>query len=195
METPPICIAHIPFLFLFYFPLFITIDNRLPPNTLLFSREKDIFQQTALSDIQNMSKLRTYIVLKHDTKFEKYLLSGQNVFHRIALTRFRLSNHNLMVEKGRHQAKNLYDRTCPFCPNHIENEFHFLIECPMYKHLSVRLFNDISKITVGFYYPENEQFLFWFLHNNYNIAHLTARHIKLSMELRTFLLDRPRNAI
>ena len=65
----------------------------------------------------------------------------------------------------------------------------------MYKHLRVRLFNDISKITVGFYYPENEQFLFWFLHNNYNIAHLTARHIKLSMELRAFLLDRPRNAI
>ena len=184
------CFAHIGLL-----DIFLNERPRKAPNTLLFSREKDIFQQTALSDIQNMSKLRTYIVLKHDTKFEKYLLSVQNVSHRIALTRFRLSNHNLMVEKGRHQAKNLYDRTCPLCPNHIENEFHFLIECPMYKHPRVRLFNDISKITVGFYYPENEQFLFWFLHNNYNIAHLTERHIKLSMELRAFLLDRPRNAI
>ena len=163
------------------------------PSTQLFCREKDIFQQTALFDIKNMSKLQTLSILKQNIVFEEYLTSVQNISDRIALTKFRISSHNLMIEKGRHQHMNLIDRTCPFCPGDIENEFHFLLKCPMYSSLREKFLGQIKSITLGFYYPHDEHFLFWFLLKNPNIAHLTAQYIRISTELRAFLLEKPRN--
>ena len=140
-----------------------------------------------------MSKLRTYKDLKNDAKFEKYLTSVQNVSDRIALTKLRLSNHTLMIEKGRHQNIKLIDRTCPFCTGEVENELHFLVKCPTYFHIRQQLLDKIKDITMGFFNPDDEQFLLWFLLNNWTISHLTARYISLAMELRTFLQDKPRN--
>ena len=68
-----------------------------------------------------------------------------------------------MIEKGRYENRPLCDRTCPFCPDQIENEFHFLIKCPIYTELRARMLEDIEDIIYGFYYPEDENFLFWFL--------------------------------
>ena len=163
------------------------------PSTQLFNREKDMFQQTALADIQNKPKLRTYASLKQNITFEEYLVVVQNIPDRIALTKLRLSNHSLMIEKGRHQGLKVCDRTCPFCLDHIEDEFHFIIKCQTYTLLRQNFLDKIKAICIGFYYPYDEQFLLWFLLNNPTISHLTARYIKLSMELRAFLLDKHRN--
>ena len=79
-------------------------DTRDPaeekPYDLVFNREKDMFNQTALYGLQTSSKLKTLAYLKNDTVCENYLLSVENIANRIALTKFRLSNHNLMTEKG-----------------------------------------------------------------------------------------------
>ena len=130
---------------------------------------------------------------KRDTLFEKYLSSVQNISDRIAFTQFRFSNYNLMIEKGRHQNMELHDRSCPFCPGHMENEFHFLVKCPTYASLRDSLFNQVNDTTIGFYHPHDDNFLFWFLLNNPTIANLTARFIRLAMELRAFLLVNYRN--
>ena len=140
-----------------------------------------------------MSKMHTFSFLKQNAELARYLLLVDNVSDKIALTRFRLSNHNLMIEKGRHQNMNFLDRTCPFCPGQIENEFHFLIKCKTYSKLRENLINQIKPITIGFFYPRNEEFLFWFLLNNPIISALTARFIRLSMDLRAFLLRGPRS--
>ena len=140
-----------------------------------------------------MSKLRTLSYLKQKPGCEEYLNSVQNISDRIALTRFRLSNHNLMIEKGRHQNMNLYDRSCPFCHIQIEDEFHFLIKCKTYKNLREHLLDRIKTVSFGSYYPRDEWFLFWFLLTNPIIVHLSAHFIKLAMDLRAFLLDNPRN--
>ena len=145
------------------------------PNTLLLCREKYIFQQSALSEIRTMSKLHTYCFLKQDALSEKYLISVQNVSDRIALTRFRLSNHNLMIEKGRHQnITRISDRTCPFCPGQVETEFHFLLKCSTFTNLREHLLTQVKARIIGFFYPPNEEFLFWFLLRNPDISHLTA---------------------
>ena len=163
--------------------------NEQAPHNQLFCKEKDIFECKVLDDIQNMSKLKTYSFIKRDTSFEKYLSSVQNVSDRIALTRFRHSNHYLMMEKGRHQNMDVRDRLCPFCPDLVENEFHFLIKCPTYRYQRACLFNKINDVTIGFYYPPDENFLFWFLMKNPAISYLRARFIRHSLELRTFLLE------
>ena len=73
-------------------------QERKAPHYLIFLREKDIFQQSALANIQSMSKLENYTKLKNNITIEKYLIIVKNVFQRTALTKFRLSNHALMRE-------------------------------------------------------------------------------------------------
>ena len=47
---------------------------------------------------------------------------------RIALTRFRLSNHKLPVESGSWHNVPFELRTCPICPPQIGDQFHYLFE-------------------------------------------------------------------
>ena len=89
--------------------------------------------------IQNMSKMKTYTLLKQNWKIEDYLLQVDNIKNRTALTKLRLSDHSLAIEKGRHQNINHSDRKCPFCPEEVEDELHFLIKCPTYKFLRKKL--------------------------------------------------------
>ena len=52
--------------------------------------------------------------------------------YRFALTKFRLSSHQLEIEtgKGKQPVKiPISDCKCKLC-NTIEDEFHFLLECP-----------------------------------------------------------------
>ena len=93
-----------------------------------FQRLTDIFHQSAFEKIrENRSKLRTYSLLKRDIGYEKYLTEVTSVQDRIALTKFRLSNHVLMIEKGRHLKLERNERFCPFCPKYVEDEIHFLL--------------------------------------------------------------------
>ena len=159
----------------------------------LFEREKEVFIQTALESIQNLPKMRTYRLLKQSWGLEDYLLAISDIKDRIALTKLRLSNHNLSIEKGRHNNLHLSERTCPFCPEQIENELHFLISCPTYESLRTRLIDDVELLCIGFFYPQNEDFLFWLLLNNPIISESTSKYIRLSLELREFLLNQHRN--
>ena len=69
----------------------------------LFLRLSDEFHQNALGRINdNQSKLRTYNLLKQEIGTEHYLYSIRNPSIRKTISKFRLSNHTLMIEKGRY---------------------------------------------------------------------------------------------
>ena len=138
------------------------------PSVQVYNRERGIFQEALNENLRNTSKLKTLSILKNDFACENYLLSVPNIANRTALTKFRLSNHNLMIEKGRYENMQLCDRSCPFCPDQIEDEFHFLIKCPIYTELRTKMLENIKDIVYGFYYPTDENFLFWFLLNSYS---------------------------
>ena len=73
--------------------------------------------------------METYLETIHVNKF------------RISLSKFRLSSHDLAIEKGRYNNINRENRLCTYCNmNVIENEFHFLLVCPKYKHLRIKYF-------------------------------------------------------
>ena len=98
----------------------------------LYERLKDIFHQKSFSSINETdSKLRTYSLIKESIGMETYLKTIRNINYRVSLSRFRLSNHKLMIEVGRHQKLPKSQRFCPFCPNIIEDEIHFLINCDL----------------------------------------------------------------
>ena len=103
---------------------------------------KDKFKGDLLERIksyQEGKKLRTYAQFKHVIKFEPYLNMVKNIKHRIMLTKFRLSAHDLEIEKGRYDNKPIKaeERYCKFCKSNnnliVEDEFHFLMICPLYQ--------------------------------------------------------------
>ena len=108
----------------------------------------DIFHQNAFAQIvKETSKLRTYSQLKGSIGLEKYLLTITNTDDRSQLTKIRLSNHPVMIEKGRHQSIEKQSRFCPFCENQVEDEIHFLLDCRALTHLRMELFSKINNET------------------------------------------------
>ncbi len=54
---------------------------------------------------------------------------------RSALTRLRISVHNLAIERGRHERPPIpaEERMCTACDSQpVEDEFHFLLHCTKY---------------------------------------------------------------
>ena len=115
------------------------------PEVAVFKRLVDIFHQNAFTEIKKeTSKLRTYSLVKKEAGEEPYLKRIKNVKERISMTKFRLSNHNLMIEKGRHLNLKKTDRKCPFCPS-LEDEIHFLLNCPTFSVLRDKMLSSVNE--------------------------------------------------
>ena len=66
-------------------------------------------------------------------KQSSYLRSMENTKYRNILAKFRLSSHKLNIEVGRHTNIPRNELKCTLCNlNDIEDEFHFLLKCPLY---------------------------------------------------------------
>ena len=115
------------------------IEESKTPNNILFMRLKDQYQQTAFEEMRNSNKLKFYGKLKTRSGMEKYLTEITNTKHRTAITRFRMSSHNLHIEEGRFTSTSREDRICSLCRKDVEDETHFLIKCPVYEDLKHHL--------------------------------------------------------
>ena len=158
----------------------------------LYSNLIDQFHQNAFEKIgKKDSKLRTYAMIKTETGMEEYLTEIRNVTLRTQVAKLRISNHKLRIETGRHQGLDSDQRFCPFCATEIECEIHFLIECPIYKHLRMTLYDEMITLNPCFpYLSRMEKFVF-ILTNSTNIE--VASFIHKSFEIREFLLMPPRS--
>ena len=156
-----------------------------------FTRMCDIFHQETFTTITNVSsKLRTYSKFKKAIGFETYLTNINNVKNRVTLTKFRLSNHTLMIEKGRHQGIDKNLRFCPFCPNSIEDEMHFLTECICFTPHRRQLFATISETFRNYnlqHQNKNTQFIT--LLSNIDVIPFTAKYLVQTLYVRNFLLQ------
>jgi len=123
---------------------------------------------------------------------EKYLLCHMSCKERISLTKLRLSNHPLMIESGRHLKLDILQRYCPFCPNIIETEQHFLLYCEIYSTIREILLREIL-----LYFPlfnllcEREKFIA--LMTDEGFMPLTAHFTHKAFEIRSFLINQPKN--
>ncbi len=92
--------------------------------------------------IAESPKAILYKEFKTIVNLEKYLTNVKNRKHKIALTRFRVSNHDLLIEKGRHFRPKIErnERKCFICKDLIEDESHFITKCPLYKNERILLF-------------------------------------------------------
>ena len=83
--------------------------------------------------LQHSQKLEFYRPFKTDHTSSSYLDLTRGTAGRRALVKLRISNHKLMIEIGRYNQTTKDNRHCPFCGcNVIEDEVHFLFQCPTY---------------------------------------------------------------
>ena len=97
----------------------------------------DVFKQSWYNDIANNRVLTLYKNYKLSFDFEHYLNILPNKL-RVAISRLRLSSHQLRIETGRY-SQNRVDRAqriCTLCnKSDIEVEYHFVLVCPVYSIL------------------------------------------------------------
>ena len=167
------------------------------PQKIAYQRMVDIFHQNAFAEISSEnSKLRTYRLFKTSITREPYLTQIKNVKDRISFTKLRLSNHTLMIEKGRHLNLSKDLRFCPFCPNVIEDEFHFLTQCRIYTIHRHGLINKIKdKIKWQEFTQLNDKEKFIILMSNADVVPTIAKHISQTLEIREFLLKKHKGNI
>ena len=109
-------------------------------------RSKDIMQN-GFNVIRESSRCRMYKEIKQVHKPERYLTININKNLRTVFTKFRLSSHKLLVERGRWKSLKLdYElRKCTLCDSgDIEDEYHVTLICEQ--------FVDIRKKYIKRYY-------------------------------------------
>lgn len=81
---------------------------------------------------------------KTKTKFgqEEYLSIIKNPSHSASITRFRISSHNLFIERGRYEKPLIPrdERWCVHCfmisgTKTVEDELHAILHCPLYNFI------------------------------------------------------------
>ena len=96
--------------------------------------------------MKDSTKTVAYAEFKLTWGIEKYLLNIPNRKLRVIYSKFRLSDHNLMIEQGRRVRPRIprWKRGCSICCDKVENEMHFLIECPSHETERKNLFEFVN---------------------------------------------------
>ena len=168
--------------------------NNVLVENIAFNRFVDIFHQNAFAEIKSdSSKLRTYSLFKTEIGYENYLSEITSVYERKSLTKFRLSNHTLMIEKGRHLRIDRHSRLCKFC-SQVEDEIHFLIKCKTFELHRKKLFETASN-DIFYFNHLSDQAKFIVLLKNPAIVHYTSDYVHKTLGIRDFLLEEHKNYI
>ena len=80
-------------------------------------------------------KLRTYFCFKPNFKKKKYLHVIKNRDVKKCFTQFRISAHQLAIERGRYKNIKADERFCKYCQaKAVEDEIHFLVKCQTFSN-------------------------------------------------------------
>ena len=166
------------------------LKNNNVTNKAILTRITDIFSQEVLGHIQNKynGKLTFLSSIKNVYQIEKYLKIN-NFKNRQAITKLRTSNHMLAIETGRWTKTERKDRFCVHCDkNKIEDEMHFLFECPKYMVARQETFQLIkSKTNIDLFYESERQnnLKLLFLSDDISALNSLGKFIKISFEKRS----------
>ena len=138
-----------------------------------------------LQDIQKNPLLRTYCLFK--TKFcrEPYLDIITNNKYRAALTQLRTSSHTLEIQRGRQtKPKTAIENRLCVC-GEIEDECHFVINCPLYNEDRKALFSKVSAVNQNFVsLNDKEKFIFLITLKDDYILNQFAKFVYMAFQKR-----------
>ena len=105
--------------------------------------------------------------------------------HRSGLSKFRLSNHRLTIETGRHGREKLEKEEClcPLCEiPAVEDEIHFLVRCQTYNEIRSNLFDEEMSQIIESPMDDKEKFV-KLMRQSTQIAKFIHHAMELRMEL------------
>ena len=160
-------------------------------NTLSFTKDFpvikqkiiDICIQGLMADINSSPRCVVYKHLIDHVTLQFYLCKPIPMHIKKYISKIRLSSHNLHVESGRTNNTPRSERKCLFCNVEIEDEFHFILKCPVYV--------DLRKKHIKKYYWERPSvFKLTQLISSNNVKELCAlgKYIRDAFQLRSTLL-------
>ena len=82
---------------------------------LIKQRIFDTYKQSWYSSVNNSNRLEMYARYKHNFELENYWNFITEKKYKVALTQFRLSSHDLAIERGRYENINRSERICKLC--------------------------------------------------------------------------------
>ena len=154
----------------------------------LYNAMMSSFHEEALDAIKT-NKLRSYALFKKESGMENYLHLIKNVEIRKQLTKFRISDHNLMIEKGRHEGLHKSNRFCPFCVDKVEDEIHFMLKCPLYSNFRCHFLRSMFAEYVNTEdIPDNDMFSYLMALSSIEVG----KFVYQAFELRNFLIRKPK---
>ena len=107
---------------------------------------KDQAKQMCQSNQELSNRKRQYFNLKTHWGPETYLLQLDPKYY-FTLIKFKLSNHNLPVERGRYDNVPYEERFYEHCPSMLGDEYHYVMECPTF--LEIRKKNYFLQIFIN----------------------------------------------
>jgi hypothetical protein len=84
---------------------------------------------------------------------------------RRSVCKLRISCHDLAIERGRYKGLSVEERVCGRNKKNIDDEIHFLIDCPQYNSLRQKLFMFISENNKNYAALSSENKFIWLLSN------------------------------
>ena len=152
----------------------------------IVSKYKDMFVnywKESLSDVN--SKLRFYALLKSSFVYEPYLSVVKNSDHRSALTKMRISAHNLSIETGRYLTPKMpiNERICRLC-NSVEDEIHFVTCCRGLNNERMALYTTVSSECQNFMQLPDNYKCIYLLNSSDVISKETGKFLYNALEQR-----------
>ena len=139
--------------------------------------------------ILESSKATSFCKFKINIGLEAHLILKCNITYKKAISRFRMSNHTLMIEKGRHARIERNERKCLFCKNKLEDEAHFLLDCDLYTPQRIRLDSVCKEVCIRYGHYSNEQkFIFLMSSEDERVIIALGKYISESFSLRDKLV-------
>ena len=144
-----------------------------------------MFKQSWYSDIANNRVLTLYKNYKLSFDYELYLNILPNKL-RVAISRLRLSSHQLRIETGRYSQNKVHraQRICTLCnKSDIEDEYHFVLVCPVYSILR-------QKYIRPYYYnrPSVYKFTLLMQTKQQGVLQKSGKYVYESFRLRSTLM-------
>ena len=148
----------------------------------------------SMANIVQNPIVRSYVCFKDEFRLESYLFNINDFNLRNVLSKFRLSSHSLEIESGRHKRPKtpVENRLCTVCDlNIVEDEVHFLLECPLYNKPRKLLFDKVSILHCKFYnISKAEKFSLLLNSKSAQINNWLAKTIKAMFNMRTLYLQK-----
>ena len=163
--------------------------NRLADNATLKQGRQNLMTRYSNHwkwQTANQPKMRTYTKFKSNFTMEDYL-SIHRANERKALSKFRTSAHNLRTERDRYVTPKVppENRICTRCNmGCIEDELHFLLDCPLYTNERQALVDNITQSVPNFQnLSKSNQFIYLLLSSD-NVIKTTAKYIEKCSKIR-----------